>query len=569
MEGRSESPPAIGSERHNTLPYTEKHIHTTKHKDALNTGLAHTAVLLGFFALVSRLLGLVRDLCMAWLLGGGAVADALVGAMRLPHVLRRLLGEGSLSMTLTASLVHLARQTQGNNEPDMRALAYALNIRLGAILCGLTILGMLAAPWLATLLAPGFDAAQNTMTVTLLRICLPYIPAAFMAALSMAFLHSINVFWLPAFSPVLFNCVILSFAGLGALNILSPAWALATGMTFGGIAQWLMQWLAVRHLLPGTAKRYPETDATKKHIFTVRYAWNCLRPIPAGMLGAAAPQIAMLLAMTMASNLGQGHMAALYYAERFLELPLGFIGVCLGMASLPALSRLAAQGAMEQFMEQLATALRLTLLCILPAIAGLWVVGPRLVEGMFCHGAFDDMATHATGAALLAYLPGLPALAVNRPLLAACNALSMTRKTAASTIASALMTLATGLVLLKCLPEKLTIMAPALAVNTGMWVQTGILLFTVHKALHAQGIPPNTHWLPGITQVLRQAVAAVAAGVSAWLLLILVQNLWTGIGLAIVGGITAWALVLLALHDADFSTLLVSVRPQRKYIRHD
>jgi len=163
-------------------------------------GFARTAALLGGFALVSRVLGLLRDMSMAWLVGGGAAADALVAAMRLPHVLRRMLGEGSLSMTLTASLVHLERHSpapgqafsQAGRNRGMRLLARALAIRLGLVLALLTALGLVAAPWLTDVLAPGFYGPERHEAIHLLRICLPYTLAAGMAALGMALLHSLG-----------------------------------------------------------------------------------------------------------------------------------------------------------------------------------------------------------------------------------------------------------------------------------------------------------------------------------------------------------------------------------------
>lgn len=113
------------------------------------------------------------------------------------------------------------------------------------------------------------------------------------------------------------------------------------------------------------------------------------RGTPAGLLGACAPQFCLLAAAALASGLGAGLVAGLYYAERLLEVPLGLVGACLGTASLPALSRLAAQGRQADFAAALRTALRLTLLLSLPAVAGLWAVGAPLVRALFCHGAFD------------------------------------------------------------------------------------------------------------------------------------------------------------------------------------
>ena len=532
-------------------------------------GIARTAALLGGFALVSRVLGLLRDMSMAWLVGGGAAADALVAAMRLPHVLRRMLGEGSLSMTLTASLVHLERLGHAPSHApshamclqrshSMRMLAQALALRLGLVLALLTILGMVAAPLLADVLAPGFYGPERQEAIYLLRICLPYTLAAGMAALGMALLHSLGVFWLPAVSPALFNVVILLFALAAGLGLLPAAPALAVGMLCGGLAQWFAQWLAVRRLLPPvhagqSAGQRSEQAALRSNAASL--AWKCLGRLPAGLLGASAPQLAMLAAMSLASSLGRGQVAALYYAERLLELPLGLVGVCLGMASLPTLSRLAAAKDFALFAEQLRTALRLTLLLSLPAAAGLWAVGPRLVEGLLRHGAFGDNAAYETGLALWAYLPGLPAFAINRSLLAACNALGEVRRTAASAVWAVVATLAVGAALVHSLSSSLGVMAPALAVSIGLWLQCGLLLYILGSSLkkNSGGTATAMICMPAAIAVLRQSMAAAATALVAWQLLELLRGcgIWLELAVAISGGAAIWLLSLLALRDGD------------------
>ena len=563
-------------------------------------GIARTAALLGSFALVSRVLGLMRDMSMAWLVGGGAAADALVAAMRLPHVLRRMLGEGSLSMTLTASLVHLEGPGAGHasghaaglqRSRSMRLLAQALAARLGFVLAVLTLVGVVAAPLLADVLAPGFYGPERQEAIYLLRICLPYTLAAGMAALGMALLHSLGVFWLPAASPALFNIVILLFAAAAAVGLLPAAPALAVGMLCGGLAQWFAQWLAVRRLLPPVAAR-PALLAAEERADTgpmagpipgndpgqaalraraASLAWQCLGRLPAGLLGASAPQLAMLAAMSLASSLGRGQVAALYYAERLLELPLGLVGVCLGMASLPTLSRLAAAKDFSSFCGQLQTALRLTLLLSLPAAAGLWAVGPRLVEGLLRHGAFGDNAAYETGLALWAYLPGLPAFAINRSLLAACNALGEVRRTAASAVWAVVATLAVGAALVHSLSGSLGVMAPALAVSLGLWLQCGFLLHILASSMkkNAAGTPTGASTgasagvfagpladmacLPGAATVVRQCAAAAATALAAWLLLEHLRGcgIWLELAAAIAGGASAWLVCLLALGDGD------------------
>ena len=558
------------------------------------------AALIGSLTLLSRLLGLARDMSMAWLLGGGAAADALVAAMRLPHVLRRLLGEGSLSMTLTAGLVRHSRQkgcgaggdvegslaaAEGEERRQRRMLAglgAALAPRLACALALLTVLGLVAAPWLIAVLAPGFPVPEAARAAALLRICLPYLLAAGMAALGMALLHSLEVFWLPALSPSLFNLTMLLFAGAAALGIWPPASALAVGMLCGGIVQWLAQWLALRRLLPAPARRGlddpgsgpnagpgclpgAERHSAKKEAapHAGRMAWRCLARLPAGLLGAAAPQLAMLAAMSLASGLGRGQVAALYYAERLLELPLGLVGVCLGMASLPALSRHAAEKNFAGFAGHLGLALRYTLLFSLPAAAGLWAVGPALVDALLRHGAFNAQAARETGLALWAYLPGLPAFALNRSLLSACNALGRARRTAAGAAWAVAATLAAGAALIHSLPAAWLTLAPALAVSLGLWLQSGLLWWDLRQSLRRAG--HNAPLLPAHA-VTQQAAAAAAAGLAAWAVLRAMEGagVWPGLVTAIAAGLAAWALCLALLGNADLAILAGRLRGIRR-----
>jgi putative peptidoglycan lipid II flippase len=459
----------------------------------------------------------------------------------------------------------------------------------------LTLLGLAAAPWLARMLAPGFSGPELECTVVLLRICLPYVLAAGMAALGMALLHSMGVFWLPALSPALFNLVMLLAAVAAAAGLCPPAEALAVGMLCGGLAQWLAQWLAVRRLLPGHASRAHDTAASESGAGAQPAAstadarvereisagaWRCLALLPGGVLGAAAPQLAMLAAMTLASGLGQGQVAALYYAERLLELPLGLVGVCLGMASLPTLSRLAAEKDFTQFAAQLSTALRLTVMLSLPAAAGLWAVGPQLVTGLLGHGAFDSQAARDTGLALLAYVPGLPAFACNRSLLAACNALGLVRRTAMSALWAVGGTLAAGLVLTRVLGPQHSGMAPALAVSLGLWLQCGLLLRLLQRAL-PDGPDSNDDdrmrpavskrfcmppWLPGWKDIWRHVLAGGLTGLAAEGLVRFAEplGLWPSLCLGISGGALAWMLCLGILRDPDMTLLAGRLRKKAR-----
>ena len=531
-------------------------------QDSASAAMLRTAVMLGGYTLLSRVLGLMRDAGMAWLLGGGLLADALVAAMRLPHALRRLLGEGSLSMTMTAGLTRHATcgrvaadsdngRDGGRLRSDMFALAGALALRLGGILVAATLIGLWGAAWLAGLLAPGFSGPELEVVADLLHVCLPYLPAAGMAAVAMAVLHSCRVFGLPALSPTVFNLVMLAFAAAGFWGNFNPAVALAWGMLCGGVAQCCLQWWGVWRLWTQTALPRAVCPAPQGW---GGMAWRAIRQLPVGVAGAAAPQLAMLAAMILASGLGEGRMAALYYAERLLELPLGLVGVCLGMASLPDLSRLAAQANHADFAAHLAQALRWSLLLALPAAAGLAAVAPPLVEALLWHGAFEAQAVRDTTLALWAYLPGLPAFACNRCLLAGCNALGLVRATGRSTLWAVVATLASGFALGHGLEGHGAGMAPALGVSLGAWCQTWLLARAVRGALR--------HDLPCIGQnvasgagarlvcrgsLARQALAGMAAGLAAWAVQLVSpdgQGPWLLLLLGLVAGLAAWGMAL-------------------------
>lgn len=622
--------------------------------------LLRNAAKLGGVTLASRVMGLARDMSMAWLLGNGPAADALAAAMRLPHALRRLLAEGSLSMTLTADFVHCrtagegkaqtpaptlaqiptkpASQTSGISSTPVLAqamplavsegmplpasdpaanLVAALTPRLACALLLLTLACMAAAPWLTAVLTPGFSAGQRAESAELLRICLLYVPFAGMAGLGMAVLHSRGHFRRPALSPVLFNSVALIFAAAAALGLGPVAPLLAWGLVAGGLGQWLLQqWPSERRIFerwPFTRRPFAWSHglriscaATAKSVehkdFWARAARQKLLRLPLGVLGAAAPQLAMLVAMIPASLLGQGRVSALYYAERLLELPLGVIGVCLGMAGLPLLSRLAAEQNFTAFTARFAETQRVALLLSLPAMAGLWAIGPELVDALLRRGAFDARAAHETALALGAYLPGLPAFALIRIRLAACNALHEIRGPALTTMLAVLVVMLAGHGFLLVLPADLAGAGPALAVSLGLWSQSLLLGRCLRQKLPVDlstnvpdNVPDNApdnvpatsamtanplRPLPSASccslwtwATLRHLVAAGITGLAARYTLALMYTganpeapLWASLTLAIVVGFAAWLVTLGLLRDPDARMLFDAVcRRKRCY----
>ncbi|MDR3044147.1 MAG: murein biosynthesis integral membrane protein MurJ [Desulfovibrio sp.] len=501
------------------------------------TALARNAATVAGATLMSRVLGYARDALTAHILGAGAGADAFFVAFRLPNLMRRLLGEGAVSLAFTPAFVRL--REQGG---DARAFAFGRGVVLRALLplALLCLLGMALAHPLALLLAPGFGAPSSSLpdappgvaerAAHLLRICLPYGVAATCAALCAGMLHAHGRFLPPALAPAVLNLVVMATGGLALAGFGDAATLLACGVLAGGVAQLGLQLPALHRLglrwrtpLP---PRDPQADDTA-------------RALPAGVFGASVQQLNVLVCTLLASFLSEGSVTALYYAERLMEFPLGIFGVAVGVAALPALSAQAGHAGQagqavssdqpgsahphDAFRRMLGDALRLSLFISLPSALGLAAVAVPLVALLFGHGAFDRQAVDATVAALLAYAPGIPAFAVTRPLLAACNARQATGAPVAAGLASVAVTLGLGALLL----EPLGVAGPALAASCAAWVNTACLVL----ALRRDGVPVDLY----PRAALLHTALACAACLPAW---------W----LAGAGAGTAWAAP--ALHPA-------------------
>lgn len=357
--------------------------------------------------LVSRVLGFGRDAAMAWILGTGPVADALSVALRLPWAARRLLGEGSLSMGLSVACTA---------QPNPCGLALAVGKRL--FLPAVLVLAMLLlfAPVVVDVLAPGVSASLRREAAFLLRLTLPYVLFAGGAACCMAGMHATNRFALAGMMPSLFNVLMLGFAGVAVLagtGAFSAACLLSAGVFFGGLVQWLILLRAAQR----ERDRCAPCPSAKLQVSVARMA--------SGILGAAVPQLCFVLAGVFASwqgdfgalerdISGQGDMAALFYAERLLEFPLGVLGAAVGMALVPELRNTANTTAVT------ARVLEWTLALHVAAGAGLAAVSEPLVALLYGHGAFTAEAVARTALCLQVYALCLPAYAASRPLLAAC-----------------------------------------------------------------------------------------------------------------------------------------------------
>ena len=478
-------------------------------------------------------------MCMAWLLGGSPLADALLLALRLPNLTRRLLGEGTLSMSLTAGFSrHLAfPDVQPDTEyARLSHMAAALGLRLAVVLGCVVLLGEALAQPLMALLTPGQQPEFTAHSAFLLRVCLPYVFFAGISALSMALLHSLRAFLLPSLSPAFFNLTVITFAGLAALGFADPALLLALGVLCGGLVQCLSQGAALHKL--GVRLWHPCPRRMEHE--TARELRRHLRRLPLSIAGAAAPQLSMLGAAVIASWLPTGSIAALYYAERILEFPLGLAGTALGMASLPDLAALAAAQRTPVMEQEAGDALRLSFCISLPAAAGLLATAEPLVQLLFLRGAFDNQTLAVTTLALCAYAPGLPAYAASRPLLALCNACNNTRLAGTSALIAVPCAFFAGLLLLPS-----GVAGPALGLSLGLWIQAA----TLWCGLYRNGIRLRV----SPAALVRYAAGSALVFAAAYLSLPLLPGPLLSLMLAIASAITVYALFLLIFSKRDFT----------------
>jgi putative peptidoglycan lipid II flippase len=353
----------------------------------------------GGWTMASRVLGFVRDMMIAALLGAGPVADAFFVALKLPNLFRRLFGEGAFNAAFVPEFsgLHAAEGPATARRFAEEAFA-VMTLWLGL----LTILGEIGMPWLMAVLAPGFEAipAKFALAVTLSRITFPYLILVCLAALVSGVLNGIDRFTAASASYVVFNVVSIAFLVWLTPYLPSAGHALAWGVTAAGIMQLgLLMWAARR---AGFGLRLPWPRLTPQ----MRVL---LRRMAPGLLGAGVTQLNLAVDVIIASLLPAGTVSVLYYADRVQQLPLGVIGTAVGTALLPLLSRQVRAGEAEAANGTLNRALEYALFLTLPAALALIVSAWPIIAVLFGRGAFEADSVTRAAQALAAYAIGLPA----------------------------------------------------------------------------------------------------------------------------------------------------------------
>ncbi|UIJ37909.1 murein biosynthesis integral membrane protein MurJ [Desulfobaculum bizertense] len=436
---------------------------------SLARGIAKNAAVVGGATLLSRILGFVRDLIIAFALGAGPVADAFFVAFRLPNLMRRLFGEGSLTM---AFVPVYSRVREEHGAEASHVMARSMHIWLVLVLGVLTLVAMYFARPLTLAIAPGFagEPRQLQLTVELVRICFPYTIFICGVALCMGILNSEGHFLMPALAPCVLNIVLIS-AALGAVWLkLSVPHMLAYGVLVAGVLQWAVQQPA----LHSVGLRWFGHWSLKND--GVRRTGRLMLPT---VFGAAVYQINILLGTLLASLLPAGSISYLYYADRLVQFPLGVFGIAVSTAALPSLSRLAARKDMDGFKEALNASMRLTLFISIPAAAGLIGLAGPVVELLFQRGAFSTAAVDATSIALVGYAIGLPAFAMVRPLVSAFYALEDTKTPVIAATLSVVVYVIAGAGMMQYIGH----LGLALATSLSSWLNAAFLVWRLRGRL--------------------------------------------------------------------------------------
>ncbi len=396
------------------------------------------AGIIGAATLLSRILGFVRDVVVAWFFGAGLAADAFFVAFRIPNLLRRLFAEGSLTISFIP--VFTEYLFSRDREEAFRLARSAWWI-LTIVLAVVAFLGIVLSPIIVGIIAPGFSASPGKfeLTVLLTRIMFPYIFFIGLVALAMGILNVLGHFAAPALAPVFLNVAMIGSVFLISPYLEKPSMGLAIGVVIGGGMQLAFQipFLARKgfHLLV----RSPLYHSAVKRIG--------LLMTPA-VFGAAVYQINILVGTLLASLLPEGSISYLYYADRLVQFPLGVFAIALATAVLPSLSRQAAKNDMEGVRASFAYALRLVFFITIPAMVGLVVLREPIVRLLFQRGAFDLSTTQLTAQALLYYAVGLWAFSGVRIVVATFYAFQDTKTPVKIAVISLLVNIALSLLLM-------------------------------------------------------------------------------------------------------------------------
>ena len=433
--------------------------------------ITRAAGVMSLATLISRILGYIKDMIVATFFGATASADVFYVAFRIPNLLRELFAEGSMSSAFIPVLTEY--QTRfGRDEANrlVRSTIMVVVIFVG-MLC---ILGMVFAPAIVSLIAPGFlkNPEKLATTVLLTRIMFPFLLFISLAAITMGSLNSRGVFFTPALAPATQNIVIIICVVALSSQFINPILSVAIGVTIGGLVQFLFQVPAFfkqgytfSRITADEATRDPaSTDFTNRDSRIWHPGLKKIgRLIIPSTAGLAVAQVNIFVSTILASFLSVGSITYLYYSMRLIQFPIGIFGVAMGMAVLPALSEHAVKGATESLKEDFSFALRVLFFITVPAMIGLISLKIPIVSTLFQRGKFEYAATIGTSDALMFYSLGIWAVVGVRVLAATFYAMQDTRTPVRVAVMAVIINILLSLVLMSPMRHKGLAFANAIA----------------------------------------------------------------------------------------------------------
>ncbi|HHI5023350.1 TPA: murein biosynthesis integral membrane protein MurJ [Vibrio parahaemolyticus] len=366
--------------------------------------LLKSGMIVSAMTLISRVLGLVRDVVVANLMGAGASADVFFFANKIPNFLRRLFAEGAFSQAFVPVLTE--NHAQGDMDKTRELIARAAGT-LGVIVSIVTVLGVLGSGvvtalfgfgWFLDWMHGGPAAEKFELASLMLKITFPYLWFITFVALSGAILNTLGKFAVSSFTPVFLNVMIILAAWFISPQMSQPEIGLAIGVFLGGLVQFLFQ---IPFLIKAGVMVKPKWGWRDPGVVKIRTLM-----IPA-LFGVSVSQINLLFDTFIASFLQTGSISWLYYSDRLLEFPLGLFGIAIATVILPALSRKHVDSQSEGFAHTMDWGVRMVTLLGIPAMLGLMALAKPMLMVLFMRGEFSPQDVHQASLSLLAYASGL------------------------------------------------------------------------------------------------------------------------------------------------------------------
>ena len=504
----------------------------------------------GSMTFLSRILGFARDTLIARMFGAGVMTDAFFVAFKIPNLLRRVSAEGAFSQAFVPILAEYKSQ---RTPAETHALISHVASLMGVFLVLVTIAGMLAAPLIVGITAPGFakDASKFALTVELLRITFPYSVFISLVSLAGGVLNTYSKFQIPAFTPVWLNVSFIVAILFVAPYFNNAIQVLAWAVFVGGMLQLLFQWPYLHKL--GLVPRY-ELNWQDEGVRRI------LKLMGPAIFGVSVAQISIVLNNIFASFLQTGSVSWLYYADRLMEFPTGILGVALGTILLPSLSKAFVNKTEVEYSQLLDWGLRLTFLLAAPAAVALAVLSKPLVASLFHYGKFSATDVTMTERAVIAYSIGLIGLILVKVLAPGFYA----RQNVKTPVKIAIFTLVITQLLniLFVFVLGLQHAGLALSIGLGACINAGLLYYHLRR----DGIYQlQTGWLKFFSKMTLALIAMAGAlywlalRAGDWLQMVTIMKLtWLAV-LVLAGAVVYFAVLwLLGFRPRDFSKRVIN-----------